>query len=61
MTVIVQALSRLTRIDVESELFIRILVSCCIGLAVSLLAIETYGLDLKRWIFLGSQKSKARR
>jgi hypothetical protein len=51
MPVIAQALSRLTGADVNVELLIRVLVFSCIGLGVSLLARETYGLDLSAGFF----------
>jgi hypothetical protein len=48
---IAEALSRLTGTDVDLELLVRVLVFCCIGLAVPLLATETYGLDLSAGFF----------
>ena len=51
MVVITEALSRLTGADVDTRLLIRVLAFCCIGLAVPLLAIETYGLDLSPGFF----------
>jgi hypothetical protein len=51
MVVIAEALSRLTGADVDAKSLIRVLVFCCIGLAVPLLAIETYGLDLSPGFF----------
>jgi len=46
MTAFAQALSRLTGMDVDVESLKTVLIFSGIGLFVSLLAIETYGLDL---------------
>jgi hypothetical protein len=51
MVVIAEAFSRLTDVDIDAKLLIRVLAFCCIGLAVSFLAIETYGLDLSPGFF----------
>jgi len=51
MTAFVQAISRLTRTDVDVEALKTVLIFCGIGLLVSLLAIETYGLDLSVGFF----------
>jgi hypothetical protein len=51
MTAIIQAISRLTRTDVESEPLKAILIFSGIGLLLSLLAIQTYGLDLSVGFF----------
>ena len=52
MTAIIQAASRLTRTDVDAEPLKTVLVFSGIGLLLSLLAIETYGLDLSVGFFL---------
>ena len=46
MTALLQALSRLTRTDVEIETLKTVLIFCGLGLLASLLAIETYSPDL---------------
>jgi len=46
MTTLAQALSRLTRTDVDVESLEAISIFCGIGLLLSLLAINAYGLDL---------------
>ena len=51
MTAIIQAASRLTRTDVDAEPLKTVLVFSGIGLLLSLLAIETYGLDLSAAFF----------
>jgi hypothetical protein len=51
MTAFVQAISHLTRTDVEVEPLKAVLIFCGIGLLLSLLAIETYGLDLSVGFF----------
>ena len=51
LTVLVQAISRLTRTDVDSEPLKTVLIFSGIGLLLSLLAIETYGLDLSVGFF----------
>jgi len=51
MTAIIQAVSRLTRTDVDAEPLKTVLVFSGIGLLLSLLAIETYGLDLSAGFF----------
>jgi hypothetical protein len=51
MTAIVQAISRLTRTEVDPEPLKAILIFSGIGLLLSLVAIETYGLDLSAGFF----------
>jgi len=51
MTAIVQAISRITRTDVDSEPLKTVLIFSGIGLLLSLLAIQTYGLDLSAGFF----------
>lgn len=51
MTALVQALSRLTGTDFDVESLKTILIFCGIGLVLSLLAIETYGLDFSAGLF----------
>jgi len=51
MTAFVQAISRLTKIDVDVEPLKTIVIFCGIGLLVSLVAIQTYGLDLSVGFF----------
>jgi hypothetical protein len=46
MTALAQALSRLTRTDVDVKSLEAISIFCGIGLLLSLLAIKAYGLDL---------------
>ena len=55
MTAFVQAISRLTRTDVEIEPLKAVLIFSGIGLLLSLLAIQTYGLDLSAGFFLKAQ------
>ena len=51
MVVIAEAFSRLANADVDAKSLVRVLVFFCIGLAVPLLAVETYGLDLSPGFF----------
>jgi len=51
MTAFVQAISRLTRTDVDSEPLKAILIFSGIGLLLSLVAIQAYGLDLSVGFF----------
>ena len=51
MTAIIQAISRLTRADVDSERLKAVLIFSGIGLLLWLLAIQTYGLDLSVGFF----------
>jgi hypothetical protein len=51
MTAIIQAVSRLTRTDVDSEPLKAILIFSGIGLLLSLIATQTYGLDLSVGFF----------
>jgi hypothetical protein len=51
MTAIIQAISRLTRTDVDVEPLKTVLIFCGTGLLLSLLAIQTYGLDLSDSFF----------
>jgi hypothetical protein len=51
MTAFVQAISQLTRIDIDVEPLKPLLIFSGIGLLVSLLAIEAYGLDLSVGFF----------
>jgi hypothetical protein len=51
MTAFVQAISRLTRVDVDDESLKTVLIFCGIGLLASLLAIGMYGLDLSGGLF----------
>jgi hypothetical protein len=51
MTAIIQAISRLTRTDVEIGPVKAVLIFSGIGLLLSLLAIQTYGLDLSDGFF----------
>jgi len=51
MTALAQSLSRLTGTDVDVESLKAVLIFCGIGLLTSLLAIETYGLDLSAGFF----------
>ena len=51
MTAIIQAISRITRTDVDSEPLKTVLIFSGIGLLLSLLAIQTYGLDLSDGFF----------
>ena len=51
MTAFVQAISRLTRTDVEAEPLKAILIFSGIGLLLSLIAIQAYGLDLSVGFF----------
>ena len=51
MTTIAQALSRLTGTDIDAESLTPVLAFCCIGLAVTLFAIKSYGLDLSPGFF----------
>jgi hypothetical protein len=46
MTVLAQALSRLTKADVDVEALEAISIFCAIGLLLTLIAIKAYGLDL---------------
>jgi hypothetical protein len=46
MTAFVQAISQLTRIDSDIEPLTTVLIFCGLGLLLSLLAIERYGLHL---------------
>ena len=46
MTALAQALSRLTRTDVDIDSLEATCIFCSIGLLLSLLAIKAYGLDL---------------
>lgn len=46
MTAIAQAISRATGTDIDVESLSAVLIFSGIGLAISLLAIKTYGLDL---------------
>ena len=51
MTAFVQAISRLSKIDVDVEPLKIVLIVSGIGLLVSLVAIQTYGLDLSVGFF----------
>jgi len=51
MTALVQALSRLTKTETNIESLKAALIFCGIGLLVSLLAMETYGMDLSPGFF----------
>jgi hypothetical protein len=51
MTAIIQAISRLTRTEVDSEPLKAILIFSGIGLLLSLVAIQAYGLDLSVGFF----------
>ena len=51
MTAIIQAASRLTRTDVDSEPLKAILIFSGIGLLLSLIAIQAYGLDFSAGFF----------
>jgi hypothetical protein len=51
MTAIIQAISRITRTDVDAEPLKTILIFGGIGLLLSLIAIQTYGLDLSAGFF----------
>ena len=51
MTAIIQAISRITGTDVEIEPLKAVLIFSGIGLLLSLLAIQTYGLDLSVGFF----------
>ena len=51
MTAIVHVISRITQTDVDSEPLKAILIFSGIGLLLSLVAIETYGLDLSAGFF----------
>jgi hypothetical protein len=51
MTQIAQTLSRITRHEIEASSLEPILIFCGIGLVVSLLAVQTYGLDLSPGFF----------
>jgi hypothetical protein len=51
MTAIVQAFFRVTVTEIEAESFDSVLLFSFIGLAVSLLAAATYGLDLSAGFF----------
>jgi hypothetical protein len=51
MTAIVKALSRMSGAEIGAESLGSILIFSCIGLAVSLLAVMTYGLDLSPGFF----------
>ena len=51
MTAIIQAASRLTRTDVDSEPLKGILIFSGIGLLLSLIAIQAYGLDFSAGFF----------
>jgi hypothetical protein len=51
MTAFVQAISQLTRTDVEVEPLKAVLIFSGIGLLLSLLGIEAYGLDLSVGFF----------
>jgi hypothetical protein len=46
MTALVQAISRISRINIDIEPLKAVLIFCGIGLLLSLLAIEAFGLDL---------------
>jgi hypothetical protein len=51
MIAIAQALSRLTGTDIDAETLTPVLAFCCIGLAITFFAIESYGLDLSAGLF----------
>lgn len=51
MTALVQAISRTTGIKIDSDSLFGILAFSCIGLAVTLFAIKSYGLDLSYGFF----------
>jgi hypothetical protein len=51
MTEIAQTLSRITGLEVEVESLKSVLIFTGIGLIVSLLAVQTYGLDLSPGFF----------
>jgi hypothetical protein len=51
MVVVAEAFSRMTGADVDEKSLVRVLVVCFIGLAVPLLAMQTYGLDLSPGFF----------
>jgi hypothetical protein len=51
MIAFVQAISRLTKTDVDVEPLKAVLIFCGIGLLLSLLAIEAYGLDFSVGFF----------
>jgi len=52
MTVLAQALSRLTRTDIDVESLEAISIFCGIGLLLTLIGIKAYGLDLTAAFFL---------
>ena len=51
MTVLAQALSRLTRSDIDVESLEAISIFCGIGLLLPLIGIKAYGLDLTAAFF----------
>jgi hypothetical protein len=51
MVVVAEALSRMTDADDDAKPLVRVLALCFIGLAVPLLAMQTYGLDLSPGFF----------
>ena len=51
MTVLAQALSRLTRTDIDVESLEAISIFCGIGLLLTLIGIKAYGLDLSAAFF----------
>jgi hypothetical protein len=51
MVVVAEAFSRMTGADVDAKSLVQVLAICGIGLAVPLLAIQTYGLDLSPGFF----------
>jgi hypothetical protein len=51
MTQIAQTLSRVTGLEIEAESLGPVLIFCGIGLVVSLLALQAYGLDLSGGFF----------
>jgi hypothetical protein len=51
MTQIAQVLSRVSGYEIEAQSLEPVLMYCGIGLVVSLLAVQTYGLDLSPGFF----------
>jgi hypothetical protein len=51
MTQIAETLSRITGFEIEAESLEPVLIFCGIGLLVSLLAVQTFGLDLSPGFF----------
>ncbi|HZV05541.1 MAG TPA: hypothetical protein VE999_10700 [Gemmataceae bacterium] len=51
MTQIAETLSRITGFEIKTESLEPVLIFCGIGLLVSLLAVQAYGLDLSAGFF----------